>query len=233
MYTSKNFDFKSIIKKSKKIDTKINFNSNNVKGLKKNIISTLNIGFVIACIFGIGLYYEAMAGDLEWLTAILIFFIIMILGAIFSIIKVSSKMNFLSYFTLKKLSKKEYEIYEYKADIQAIYIATQLVTRNNLDYPMEWTGPQKNGIVMVIDNQKIYLTENNYELLKIDKQIILYIAKYLNSYVLYDFKRVVNENSVQNYIKKKNNVPTIVIIAIIMFVIMILLFPVLYKLGLM
>lgn len=78
MYTSKNFDFKSIIEKSKKIDTKINFNSNYVKCLKKNIISTLNIGFVIACIFGI--------------------------------IKVSSKMNFLSYFTLKKLSKKEYEI---------------------------------------------------------------------------------------------------------------------------
>jgi len=227
MYASKNFDFKSIIEKSKKIDTKIDFNSTNVKRLKKNIISTLNIGFVIACIIGIGLYYEAMVGNLEWLKAIQIFLLIMIFGAIFSIIKVSSKMKFLSYLTLKKISKKEYEIYEYKADIQAIYVASQLVTRDNLDYPMGWTGPKQNGIVMIIDNQRIYLTEKNYELLQRDKQIILYIAKYLNSYVLYDFKRVLNENSIQNYTKKKNNVPTIAIVAIIIFIIMILLFPVL------
>lgn len=227
MYVGVNFDYEKIIKKANRIDKKIDFKSNNVKKTKKSIFSTLNVGFVLACIIGIGLYYEIMADELKLGTAILIFLLITILGSIYSIIIVSKKMKFFSYFTLKRISKEEYEIYEYRADIQSIYQAETLVTRNSLDYPISWTGIRKNGNVMIIDNQKIYLSRDVFEEIKFDKQITLYIAKYQNLCVLFDFRRILNENSIQNYVKEKNNIPAIVIVVIIVFIIMILLLPIL------
>lgn len=236
MIQGSNFDFKSIILKSEKVNQKIDFNSNNVKNLKKVMFSLLYIGGLsIACIIGIVLYYDFMAGIIDLKTALIIFLATIIFGTIFCSLVLSNRMEIFSYYKLKKISKKnDYEVYKYTGDIQAIYSSTYTEKRMSLDDDLiSGTGDEKiNGIILMIENQKIYLLKDIYQRIKSDKKITLYFAKGNNLCVLYDYERILNKNSILNYVKPKNNAPVLVIVTLIMFGIMILILPILSKFGL-
>lgn len=236
MIQGSNFDFKSIILKSEKVNQKIDFNSNNVKNLKKVMFGLLYIGGLsIACVIGIVLYYDFMVGRMDLKTALIIFLATIIFGTIFCSLVLSNRMEVFSYYKLKNISKKnDYEVYKYTGDIQAIYSSTYTEKRMSLDDDLiSGTGDEKtDGIILMIENQKIYLLEDIYQRIKFDKKITLYFAKRNNLCVLYDYERILNENSVLNYVKPKNNTPVIVIVALIMFGIMIIILPILGKFGL-
>lgn len=236
MIQGSNFDFKSIILKSEKVNQKIDFNSNNVKNLKKVMFGLLYIGGLsIACVIGIVLYYDFMVGRMDLKTALIIFLATIIFGTIFCSLVLSNRMEVFSYYKLKNISKKnDYEVYKYTGDIQAIYSSTYTEKRMSLDDDLiSGTGDEKtDGIILMIENQKIYLLEDIYQRIKFDKKITLYFTKRNNLCVLYDYERILNENSVLNYVKPKNNTPVIVIVALIMFGIMIIILPILGKFGL-
>lgn len=236
MIQGSNFDFKSIILKSEKVNQKIDFNSNNVKNLKKVMFGLLYIGGLsIACVIGIVLYYDFMVGRMDLKTALIIFLATIIFGTIFCSLVLSNRMEVFSYYKLKKISKNnDYEVYKYTGDIQAIYSSTYIEKRMSLeDDLISSIGDEKtNGIILMIENQKIYLLEDIYQRINFDKKITLYFAKRNNLCVLYDYERILNENSVLNYVKPKNNTPVIVIVALIMFGIMIIILPILGKFGL-
>lgn len=235
MIQGSNFDFKSIILKSEKVNKKIDFNSNNVKNLKKVMFSLLYVGGLsIACIIGIVLYYDLMVGKIDFKTSLIIFISTIIFGTIFCSLVLSNMMEVFSYYKLKKISKKnDYEVYKYTGDIQAIYTSTYIEKRMSLDDDLtSGVGYEKtNGIILMIENQKIYLLKDVYQRIIFDKKITLYFAKRNNLCVLYNYERILNENSILSYVKPKNNTPVLVIVALIMFGIMILILPILSKLG--
>ena len=191
-------------------------------------------GLSIACIIGIILYYDFMAGRIELKTSLIIFISTILFGTIYCSLALSKSMEIFSYYKLKKISKKnDYEVYKYTGDIQAIYISTYIEKRMSLDDDLiSGTGDEKtNGIILMIENQKIYLLKDVYQRIIFDKKITLYFAKRNNLCVLYNYERILNENSILNYVKPKNNTPVLVIVALIMFGIMILILPILSKLG--
>lgn len=237
MIQGSNFDFKSIIIKSKKVKKKIDFNSANVKNLKKSMFGLLYVGGLsIACIIGITIYYDFISEMIDLKTAITRFILILVLGTIFCSFVLSNKMEIFSYYKLKKISKKnDYEVYKYTGDIQAIYTSTYNEKRMDLDDDLvSSVGDSKtNGFILLIENQKIYLLEHIYQEIRFDKKITLYLAKRNNLCILYDYERILNENRIMNYTKPKQNIPYIIIAVLVMFGIMILILPILSRFGLM
>ena len=157
----------------------------------------------------------------------------MLLSTIFCLFVLSTKVKIILYIKLKKIMRSNYELYEYNGDIKAIYVSQKYRKRSSLDEPLSWSGPITNGIKLIVEDQTFYLNEKVYYQLMFDKQIKLYFLKKDNECVLYDCERISNEKSPKNVGKYKQNIPTMIIVAIVVFMLMILLLPILAKLGLM
>lgn len=150
----------------------------------------------------------------------------MILSTIVCLFLLSTKMKVMSYIKLKKIMKSNYELYEYNGDIKAIFISQRYRTRGSFDESLDWSGPTTNGIKLIIEDQTFYLNEKVYYQLMFDKQITLYFLKTGDQCVLYDYKRILNENSTKNVEIYKQRIPKLIIVAIVMFVLMLLVFSI-------
>lgn len=194
MIESVKFDYKKIIDKANKINKEIDFNSSNIKYLKKAPLGFIYAGLVIAAFMAVGVIPSVIVGDMELSTGIIVLLLSVIIVAIYGIAVVSGKMKVMSYNILKKIVKTgKYEIYEYKAEIQSAYQATKLNTRQNLDTDLSWTGVRENGNKIIVDNQTIYLDQKVYKQIMFDKQIILYFAKKDDLCILFDYARIENK----------------------------------------
>lgn len=231
MYESKNFNYKNIINKSQKVDKKVNLNTKHIKENKEILIAPLYGGTAITIIIGIVIYYNAIAGLVELKTILITIISILILASLYCFFILNGKMNALSFLKLKKMIKNNnYEVYKYTGDIKAIYVSQKYNPRRSLGDNLNNGEVTSDGIKLIIEDQTFYLLEKVYYRLKFDKQITLYFIKKDNKYIFYDYERILNKNSSEEDCDiPKEKVPKLCIVAIIAFILMILILPLIYK----
>lgn len=204
MIQSENFDFNEIEKNLKKSDKIIDFKSKNMK-----IIKNLSFGFIYVALFFFAILFFggliAIIVDIPQIDNIVmqilklflgLLFISLVMGIIFMKFSFKGKVNLQIYHKLKKISKRDYEVYKYTANIGAFYNSTSVEYRSNSskdidsDVTFQKRYIKSNGNILLVDDQKIYVDNLVYDEIKYDKQINLYFAKYENEYILFDFERV-------------------------------------------
>lgn len=128
------------------------------------------------------------------------------------------------------IKNNNYEVYKYTGDIKAIYVSQKYNPRRNLDDNLNNGKVTSDGIKLIIEDQTFYLLKKVYYRLKFDKQITLYFIKKDNKYIFYDYERILNKNSSEEDCDiQKEKVPKLCIVAIIAFILMILILPLIYK----
>lgn len=235
MFESIKFEHKKFIDKAKKIDKKVDLkNFNNAKNMKDLLISPLYAGLVISALVFIPIYYSIMSDNMGFFTGVLVLLLTAILGTIWSLFVLNSRMKCFSYIKLKKIIKDDnYEMLEYIGNIQVIYTSTSINTKSNLDDDLRKNETTTNGRKLIVEDQTFYLSDQVYLQLLFDKQIKLYFIKNNDKCILYDYERILNEKSNKNNCNNKPKVEWYGIVLIVMFILMILIFPILGKLGLM
>ncbi len=181
------FNYKEILKKSKKVERDISLSSFNIRYLKKVPYTAFLTGFLIALITWLCSLMGVIFGKFSLLdslfTALFIFFLV----SLFSLYSLMKKMDIQSYKKIKKISKQDYQIYEYQGHIDGIYDSIGVSAKTN----MQGTEKTKiNHFILIVDSEKIYLNRHCYEEIKDSNMIKLYIAKIGKICVLFDYEKI-------------------------------------------
>ena len=201
MIPQKNFDYSRIINELEITDMKIDMKSRNIRNIKNTINACFIAGIIIGLIVFVCSFIAVIFADKEQfflnilrsLGASLTFAILIFLSTYFDL---SKTMDFSILKKIKQYSTKNHSIYKYKLDIKSIYTKRIVpVPPSGVGTPTEQDRQKYGmsaGIVLIVDNQNVYLTQNTYDEIAFDKEVILYIVKCDNNYVLYDYEKVAN-----------------------------------------
>lgn len=187
MIASSQFNYQEIVKKAKKVDKKIAF-SENMRYLKKVPYTAFGTGFLITILVWICSLVGIVSGSFSILESLLTAGIIFLLVSFFSFRALSKKMDINSYRKIKKIQKRNYQVYQYQAHIDGIYDSAGVSVNTNMEFS---TKKGKNSTyIMVTEEQKIYLDNSAYESLKKEKKVNLYIAGTEKIWVLFGYEKI-------------------------------------------
>ena len=180
------FNYKEILKKSKKVERDISLSSFNIRYLKKVPYTAFLTGFLIALITWLCSLMGVIFGNFSLLDSLFTAIFIFSLVSLFSLYLLIKKMDILSYKKIKKMMRKSYQVYEYHGHIDGIYDSIGVSAKTN----MKTNGSKTNHFICMIDGEKIYLNKHCYEEIKDSKMIKLYIAKIGNTCLLFDYEKI-------------------------------------------
>ncbi len=182
------FDYSKILKHAKKVSKNISLSSSNISYLKKSPCVAFGTGFIIAVFVWICTLVGILSGNFSIVESIITAFLVFVLVSFFSYQSLSKKMDVKSYQKLKKILKKDYQVYEYQARIEGFYDSIGVSTETNMEFSKRKS--KSKSYIMLIEGQKMYVNSKVYEEIKKDKKINIYFAKAGTTTLFYDYSRI-------------------------------------------